>query len=357
MKRIDYFFTLIATLLLLASCGSSGDEPSPSTKPKVALRMLVQAPKAPSSRIADPGTSTGEADLWDTFLLAFVYKSGESGANTVIVDRITRAQFDQLERYNDNDNVRYYTIQLMPGVVYCYGIAYSSDATDYDIYRRLQQCTSKEAVDNLLISNSYAAGSADATSKFLSVATGYYRDLKDKTSQGTIDITNAAASAESPYNVPVLRLVRLACKIDVQWDAASAFTGSQLRAYVTGFKYTSNPSVTGAGSGRLFPELATSTEAVGGSTAFLNTSEISQRNGRAYHYVFPETQKAVGTKPKLTFDVNGVDADGTTKQSVVTVNFSSQPQAATWYKINATVSGISANKEFTWNITQTQGTN
>ena len=357
MKRIDYIFTLIATLILLASCGSSGDEPSPSTKPKVALRMLVQAPKAPSSRIADPGTSTGEADLWDTFLLAFVYKSGEAGANTVIVDRITRTQFNQLERYNDNDNVRYYTIQLMPGVVYCYGIAYSSDATDYDIYRRLQQCTSKEAVDNLLISNSYAAGSADATSKFLSVATGYYRDLKDKTRQGTIDITNAAASAEPPYNVPVLRLVRLACKIDVQWDAASAFTGSQLRAYVTGFNYTSNPSVTGAGSGRLFPELATSTKAVGGSTAFLNTSEISQRNGRAYHYVFPESQKAVGTKPKLTFDVNGVDADGTTKQSAVTVNFSSQPQAATWYKINVTVSGISADKQFTWNITQTQGTN
>lgn len=357
MKRIDYFFTLIATLLLLASCGSSGDEPSPSTKPKVALRMLVQAPKAPSSRIADPGTSTGEADLWDTFLLAFVYKSGEAGANTVIVDRITRTQFNQLERYNDSDNVRYYTIQLMPGVVYCYGIAYSSQATNNDIYERLQQCKSKEAVDNLLISNSYAAGSADATSKFLSVATGYYRDLEDKTRQGTIDITNAAASAESPYNVPVLRLVRLACKIDVQWDAASAFTGSQLRAYVTGFKYTSNPSVTGAGSGRLFPELATFTEAVGGSTAFLNTSEISQRNGRAYHYVFPESQKAVGTKPKLTFDVKGVDADSTTKQSVVTVNFSSQPQAATWYKINATVSGISANKEFTWNITQTQGTN
>ena len=357
MKRIDYFFTLIATLLLLASCSSSGDEPSPSTKPKVALRMLVQAPKAPSSRIADPGTSTGEADLWDTFLLAFVYKSGEAGANTVIVDRITRAQFDQLERYNDNDNVRYYTIQLMPGVVYCYGIAYSSDATNNDIYQRLQQCKSKEAVDNLLISNSYAAGSADATSKFLSVATGYYHDLNDKARQGTIDITNAAASAESPYNVPVLRLVRLACKIDVQWDAASAFTGSQLRAYVTGFKYTSNPSVTGVGYGLLFPLLATSTEAVGGSTAFLNTSEISQRNGRAYHYVFPESQKAVGTKPKLTFDVKGVDADHAEKQSVVTVNFNSQPQAATWYKINATVSGISADKQFTWDITQTQGTN
>ena len=208
-----------------------------------------------------------------------------------------------------------------------------------------------------MISNSYASTSADATSKFLSVATGYYRDLNDKTRQGTIDITNAAASAESPYNVPVLRLVRLACKIDVQWDAASAFTGSQLRAYVTGFKYTSNPSVTGAGYGRLFPELATSTEAVGGSTAFLNTSEISQRNGRAYHYVFPESRKAVDTKPKLTFDVKGVDADGNEKTSAVTVNFSSQPQAATWYKINATVSGISANKEFTWDITQTQGTN
>ena len=208
-----------------------------------------------------------------------------------------------------------------------------------------------------MISNSYASGSADATSKFLSVATGYYRNPAAKTQQGTIDITNPAASAESPYNVPVLRLVRLACKIDVQWDAASAFTGSQLRAYVTGFKYTSNPSVSGSGSGRLFPELATSTEAVGGSTAFLNTSEISQRNGRAYHYVFPESQKAVGTKPKITFDVKGVDAANAEKQSVVTVNFNSQPQAATWYKINATVSGISADKEFTWDITQTQGTN
>lgn len=357
MKRINYIFTLIATLLLLASCGSSSDEPSPSTKPKVALRMLVQAPKAPSSRIADPGTSTGEADNWDTFLLAFVYKSGEAGANTVIVDRITRDRFNQLERYNDSDNVRYYTLQLMPGVVYCYGIAYSSDANKNNIYERLQQCKSKADVDNILISNSYASGSTDATSKFLSVATGYYRNLDNKTQQGTIDITNPAASAESPYNVPVLRLVRLACKIDVQWDAASAFTGSQLRAYVTGFKYTSNPSVKGLGSGRLFPELATSTEAVGGSTTFLNTSEISQRNGRAYHYVFPESQKAVGTKPKITFDVKGVDADGTTKQSVVTVNFKSQPQAAAWYKINATVSGISDDKEFTWDITQTQGTN
>lgn len=357
MKRINYIFTLMATLLLLASCGSSSDEPSPSTKPKVALRMLVQAPKAPSSRIADPGTSTGEADNWDTFLLAFVYKSGEAGANTVIVDRITRDRFNQLERYNDSDNVRYYTLQLMPGVVYCYGIAYSSDATYNDIYERLQQCKSKADVDNLLISNSYASGSADATSKFLSVATGYYRNPVDKTQQGTIDITKPSASAESPYNVPVLRLVRLACKIDVQWDAASAFTGSQLRAYVTGFKYTSNPSVTDAGYGRLFPELATSTEAVGGSVAFLNTSEISQRNGRAYHYVFPESQKAVGTKPKITFDVKGVDAANAQKQSVVTVNFKSQPQAAAWYKINATVSGISANKEFTWDITQTQGTN
>lgn len=357
MKRINYIFTLIASLLLLASCSSSGDEPSPSTKPKVALCMLVQAPKAPSSRIADPGTGTGEADNWDTFLLAFVYKNGEGGTNNVVVDRITRTQFNQLERYNDNDNVRYYTIQLMPGVVYCYGIAYSSQATDNDIYQRLQQCKSKEAVDNLLISNSYASNSADATSKFLSVATGYYRNPLDKTQQGTIDITNAAASAESPYNVPVLRLVRLACKIDVQWDAATAFTGSQLRAYVTGFKYTSNPTVTGAGYGRLFPELATSAEAVGGSATFLNTTEISQRNGRAYHYVFPESRKAVDTKPKLTFDVKGVDADGKEKTSAVTVNFSSQPQAATWYKINATVSGISADKEFTWDITQTQGTN
>lgn len=356
MKHINLILTAFALMLTLASCGSGGDEPSTVDEPKVALRMIVQAPDA-ATRIADPGTGTGEADTWDTFVLAFVYKSSTTSTNTVVVDKLTREQFEKLEKYNNSENVRYYSVQLAKGVVYCYGVVYSSLAANGGIYSTLQSCTTKDEVDNCRISNSYAAGNTDATSMFLSVATGYYRDLTDNTKQGTIDISNPEPSAENPYNVPVLRLSRLAVKIDVQWDAASAFTNSSLRAYVTGFKYTSNPDITDAGSGRLFPDLATETDAVGGSTTFINTTKTSQRNGRAYHYVFPESYKTTTQLPKITFDIKGRQADGTEKQSTVTVNFKSQPQAATWYKINATVSGISSNKEFTWDISQTQGTN
>lgn len=355
MKHINLILTAFVLMLMFASCGSGGDEPTTVDEPKVELRMIVQAPDA-ATRIADPGTGTGEADTWDTFVLVFVYKSPTT-TRTVVVDQLTREQFEKLEKFNDSENVRYYSVQLAKGVVYCYGVVYSSQAANGNLYSTLQSCNSKEDVDNCLISNSYAAGNTDATSMFLSVATGFYRDKTDNTKQGTIDISNQEQSAEQPYKVPVLRLSRLAAKIDVQWDAASAFTNSSLRAYVTGFKYTSNPTITDAGSGRLFPDLATATEAVGGSATFINTTETSQRNGRAYHYVFPESYKTTTPLPKITFDIKGQQADGTEKQSTVTVNFKSQPQAATWYKINATVSGISDNREFTWDISQTQGTN
>lgn len=356
MKHINLILTAFALMLMLASCGSGGDEPATVDEPKVELRMIVQAPDA-ATRIADPGTGTGEADTWDTFVLAFVYKNSTTPTHTVVVDKLTREQFEKLEKYNESENVRYYSVQLAKGVVYCYGVVYSSKAANGNLYSTLQSCNSKEDVDNCLISNSYAAGNPDATSMFLSVATGYYRDKTDNTKQGTIDISNQEQSAEQPYNVPVLRLSRLAAKIDVQWDAASAFTNSSLRAYVTGFNYTSNSTITGAGSGRLFPDLATATEAVGGSATFINTTETSQRNGRAYHYVFPESYKTTTPLPKITFDIKGRQADGTEKESTVTVKFKSQPQAATWYKINATVKGISSDREFEWDISQTQGTN
>lgn len=356
MKHINLILTAFVLMLMLASCGSGGDEPASVDEPKVELRMIVQAPDA-ATRIADPGTGTGEADTWDTFVLAFVYKNSTTPTHTVVVDKLTREQFEKLDKYNDSENVRYYSVQLAKGVVYCYGVVYSSKAANGNIYSKLQSCTTKEQVDNCRISNSYAAGNADATSMFLSVATGYYRDLTDNSKQGTIDISNPEPSAENPYKVSVLRLSRLAAKIDVQWDAASAFTNSSLRAYVTGFKYTSNPAVTDAGSGRLFPDLATATDAVGGSATFINATETSQRNGRAYHYVFPESYKTTTTLPKITFDIKGRQADGTEKESTVTVKFKSQPQAATWYKINATVKGISSDREFEWDISQTQGTN
>ena len=127
MKHINLILTTFALMLMFASCGSGGDEPATVDEPKVELRMIVQAPDA-ATRIADPGTGTGEADTWDTFVLAFVYKNSTTPTHTVVVDKLTREQFEKLEKYNESENVRYYSVQLAKGVVYCYGVVYSSQA-------------------------------------------------------------------------------------------------------------------------------------------------------------------------------------------------------------------------------------
>ena len=78
---------------------------------------------------------------------------------------------------------------------------------------------------------------------------------------------------------------------------------------------------------------------VSGQTSFLNTSEISKRNGRVYHYTFPD-----GTNPpRITFQLD-TEKDGTKKPYNVTFDMSNLKDGfipARWYKINATISGTS----------------
>ena len=78
---------------------------------------------------------------------------------------------------------------------------------------------------------------------------------------------------------------------------------------------------------------------VSGNTTFLNTTEISKRNGRVYHYTFPD-----GTNPPhITFKLD-TEKEGTTGNKTYNVTFDMSNLKdgfipARWYKINVNISG------------------
>ena len=76
---------------------------------------------------------------------------------------------------------------------------------------------------------------------------------------------------------------------------------------------------------------------VSGNTTFLNTTEISKRNGRVYHYTFPDG----AIPPRLTFKLD-TEKEGTTGKYNVTFDMSNLKDGfipARWYKINVTIKG------------------
>ena len=110
--------------------------------------------------------------------------------------------------------------------------------------------------------------------------------------------------------------------------------------------YNQESTISGSGNGRLFPTLYTlyhqevsSRTSVSGRTTFVNTSEISKRNGRVYHYTFPDG----AIPPRLTFQLD-TEKEGTTGNKIYNVTFDMSNLKdgfipARWYKINVTIKG------------------
>ena len=159
-----------------------------------------------------------------------------------------------------------------------------------------------------------------------------------------------------PNTIPTIILTRLAAKIDIQWDAADAYVQGYTDVKVTRFTYK------GTKYGRLFPNIASSNySAEKQDWTFYNTLEISQRNGRVYHYTFPDGTYIDGTTttdgvtvPSVTFNISAKktgETESTTKS--YTMNFQKALQKATWYKVNATIKGITGNGTITLSMDNT----
>ena len=318
--------------MLFAACSHDDEDRSAPDVETVRLIISVPATSA-STRMGDPGTAVDEGADWDRLAVILAYSDNSKVRTTTI----TQEQFNALPAYNGNANFKLLAIDAEPGTVYIYGVTYS-DAAANNPSSDISNCKINTDVQGLTISNDYSKpeGGAIDYAKFVSVATGYYKG--NGTDLTPFEIKEGGTGEVG--SIPTMTLTRLAAKIDIQWDAADAYDdpGGYTDVKVTDFKYDSgNANVVGVGFGRLFPDLYTGTDAIGGSKEFYNTSEISQRNGRVYHYVFPDGVSV----PKVTFNISAKKTGETSDPSAdYTLAFKSALQKATWYKVNATIKGV-----------------
>ena len=235
--------------------------------------------------------------------------------------------YDNLPDYYAGGNVKRLTLNAQPGTVYIYGVTYSSKAVSGP-YGSIAACRNKSAVEALAISNSYAStGNTIDYEKFLSVATGYYYETDVATPEPFV-IKETGASEVG--KIPAMTLTRLASKIDIQWDAEDAYTAGYTDVKVTGFRYN------GTVAGYLFPGLTHASAQMGYSWEFYNKSDISQRNGRTYHYTFTDGI----TKPDVTFNITATSAAAGQVNKNYTMSFSNPLKQAAWYKVNTTIRGF-----------------
>ena len=385
MNHITKYIFAILSLIMLAGCSEKDEVRPMDTLAPISLTLSVPDDKT-NTRVGDPGADTNDKVDWDRLTIIVAYKEKTQGDEIidgapdkmVYYDTYTKDEFDQGTLVThptstlsgpDANGFRTYTMYLPLGTCCVYGVTYSKDQ-GLDLEGELNKITEDGTNRNsdiykLQISNDYAKPSGGTTdiAKFISVATGYALKL-DKNQLLT---TDREVIVEKNINADIntkqywrMVLGRLAAKIDIQWDAKGAYEkgedGKQkfTNVKVQGFTYHGEPAgqettVSGSGYGRLFPTLyhkiVSPMASVSGQTSFLNTSEISKRNGRVYHYTFPD-----GTNPPhITFKLD-TEKEGTTGNKTYNVTFDMSNLKdgfipARWYKINARISGSKLGEE------------
>lgn len=369
-KRFYILYIMYAVVGILslttAACSSDKEEgEKPSLKSKtmeVAFSISVPGSENASdaTRIPDPGTDTGEHDDWNRLTVIIAYTQLDM-KRTVYYDTFTKDEFysnnvvqhqhtnSRLLPDSDNDGYHEFMMSLPIGKCRIYGVTYTA-GMGFDPVGELNKIKDDGKDHNgdiikLQISNDYAKDDGAKVAKFVSVATGYAINTKDNSKDLQVSLNNI----EEMRQYWRMQLNRLAAKVDIQWDAQSAYeknteTGNvqYTDVKINSFSFCGGATDqnVGAGSGYLFPTLAKeeNLHAISGKKEFINTSEISRRNGRVYHYTFPD-----GHAPKITFKLvtsTGVIKD---KESNYTFDLKNVTEGlllpATWYKINVKVTG------------------
>ena len=337
------------TLAALAFASCSGDDTAGSdpTGPGTTgdqlqtVRLYLNVPSTATARVGDPGYPTGEGEDWDQ--LAVMIESADNPKQPITANG--SHYYVRILSKNDYEDLplqsgyRWFPIDLVEGSsVYIYGVTYSSTATNNPAQAIENVVRNSDSFANIEISNNYStneSGQIDAA-KFLSVATGYYADNQGE--RAAFTVRQPEGGLYDRTNMPTMTLTRLAAKIDIQWDAADAYP-NYTDVKVTGFTFYNNKEQDGTehDNGCLFPDLH-NVENADGHTEFYNTSEISQRNGRVYHYAFPN-----GSTPKVRFTITSESPGAGSSEHEYTFEFKNKLQKATWYKLNVTIRGNSGN--------------
>lgn len=331
MKR--YLLILPVLMMLFVACSHDDDGGVPSGENLETVKLYISVPGVQSTRMGDPGTAVPEGEDWDELAIMVEY----TGTSTKrLLKTISKTDFEALPSLDAEGKIKIISLDVEEGKVYIYGVTYTSSASQSPKSVIKEWVNNGKDISDLTISNAYADRDM---AKFVSVTTGFYDLDADGNHTGTRQTYSIKSITDPGFSntIPTIILTRLAAKIDIQWDAADAYDKGYTDVKVTGFKYDSGNRIVDEGYGRLFPDLYKGNDAIGGSKEFYNTSEISQRNGRVYHYVFPDGV----SEPKVTFNISAKKTGETPDPSAdYTLAFKSALQKATWYKVNATIKGV-----------------
>ena len=327
---------LLAAVLTaaLAACRDDDDGADGGARATLTVWLSLPEPEGTGAgqaqhRLGDPGEAVPEDDVWDCLTLLLVYESG--GKQEI---RLTRQQYEALPPVAEGSKVRRLQLDVPEGRAYLYGATGNSDEPENPA-AKLAGADTKDAAETLTISNDYADDAADAVARKVSVATGFYHTAEDPDTPAPLELT-AQVDGQPGDAVPTLTLTRLATKIDVQWDAADAVLEGVTDVRVTDFSLDGGHGITDPGSGRLFPTLNKTSEPLMGSAEFTNTTDVSQRNGRVYHYVFSDGV----SQPSITFQITAQESGADEVDHDYTLKFGQPLSPAAWYKVNATIRGF-----------------
>ena len=365
-------------LVALVACSPASNDTDhiPLERKGAPVSFSIAVPTVSSTRIADPGSDAGEHDSWDRLLIIVAYTEKKQGTvfpdddkkRMVYYDTFTKAEFDSstpvehtssvLSPDTDGDGYHDFTMYLPTGDCHVYGITYSEGCGFNPV--EVLNAIAKDGKDHnaditgMQITNDYATGSTDQVAKMVSVATGYATDTSHPTSKlnGNRLLHISLDKENEMKQYWRMTLTRLATKVDIQWDAQSAYepaTSSEGVTYtdvrINKFVFHGGADATkGSGYGRLFPALAAQAAGktltpVGGDREFINTSEISRRNGRVYHYTFPDGTNSKKITFSLVTSTDIVKDKTTSYYTFDLTNLSGGFRRATWYKINVSIVG------------------
>lgn len=338
-------------MMLFVACSHDDDGGVPSGENLETVKLYISVPGVQSTRMGDPGTAVDEGADWDELAIMVEY----TGTSTKrLLKTISKTDFDNLPSYDQDGKIKIISLDVEEGEVYIYGVTYTSSASQSPKSVIGDWVNNGKDISELTISNAYADGDM---AKFVSVATGFYDlDAGNHTGKRQTYSIKSITDPDFSNTIPTIILTRLAAKIDIQWDAADAYDQGYTDVKVTDFKYK------GTVDGRLFPDITQSGySATAQEWTFYNTLEISQRNGRVYHYTFPDgtyidgtTTAGVVTVPSVTFNISATQNGTTTTNTYTyTLNFQSALQKATWYKVNATIRGITGSGTITLSMDNT----
>lgn len=304
----------------MMACGDDlpGDE-----QQRMEIQVRLGSPGATTRSIGDPGTDHGEwtAEV-DSIALFLVY-----GENDVVVKKFLASNLTETNGI--------YTIPLMvkSGTVDAYAVAYRSpqgfDETHFNNEKNILDMKSLNLEKDAKL---FGQDLSDGSGKKTATAQEYMRNLFSGSKSG-IPLSESVT----------IQLDRQIAKVDVQWDVQDAYDAASGAYTEVGM---SKITFYGKRSTYLFKAKDTG-DGIVENGKYVCNSAISQRNGRAYFYTFPES--AAGTV-KFEFTLTYTGASDPSKK--YTATFSDLLKADVWYKVNINVKGMSTstNDEITLSI-------